>query len=129
MVGTAFREGVPEEGTFRLRSEGEKSSLGRGNMFMDPVSEDSLVDVTAWKHVWQGWGAGSEGMPRAKGDQRRTEARPSQGLGGCVEDMVSPETCGKPLRVLKQVEDGNGGGQYNHIHVWKDDSSFMMESR
>lgn len=47
MVGTAFREGVPEEGTFRLRSEGEKSSLGRGNMFMDPVSEDSLVDVTA----------------------------------------------------------------------------------
>lgn len=47
-MGTAFREGVPEVGAFRLRSEGEESSLGRGNnMFRVPVSEDSLVDVGA----------------------------------------------------------------------------------
>lgn len=54
-MGTAFREGIAEVGTFRLRSGREKSGLGRGNnMFRDPVSEDSLVGVTAWKHVWQG---------------------------------------------------------------------------
>lgn len=52
-MGTAFRERVPKVGIFRLRSEREKSSLGRGNnMFRDAVSEDSLVGVTAWKHVW-----------------------------------------------------------------------------
>ena len=47
-MGIAFREGVLEVGAFRLRSEGEESSLGRGNsMFRVPVSEDNLVDVRA----------------------------------------------------------------------------------
>lgn len=39
---------VPEVGAFRLRSEGEKNILGRGNnMFTGPVSEDSLEDMMA----------------------------------------------------------------------------------
>lgn len=29
--------------------------------------------------------------------------------------VVSPETCGNPVSVLKPLEDRNGGGQYTHI--------------
>lgn len=36
-------------------------------------------------------------------------------MGVVLRITVSPETGGKPPRVLKQVEVGNGGSQYNHI--------------
>lgn len=46
MVGAALWEGFPEEGTFGLRSEGEKSILG-DSMFKGRVSGDSIADGRA----------------------------------------------------------------------------------
>lgn len=65
---------------------------------------------------------GKAGVPGARGCLGQKETREGQRLdpARAIEVvwtiMVSPETCGKPLSVLKQVEVGNGGGQYNHIH-------------
>ena len=48
-------------------------------------------------------------MPRAKRDWRRERLNSGRAME-VVWIMVSPDTCGKPLSVLTQVEDGNGGG-------------------
>lgn len=43
--------------------------------------------------------------------------------------MVSPDTCGKPLRALKHVGDGKGGGCYDHNGGLERCPGFVVEIR
>lgn len=63
-------------------------------------------------------------MPRARGDGRRGQ-RPDH--GGCVKDLISPDTCGKLLKG-SQVEDEVMVVDRIIFVVWKDDPGFMMGS-